>query len=83
MSERQLNYEQITAAARQVIKREAERCQRELKMDRKYAHIDAHQNIAYGSLALWEELTFGRDKQDDRLHLNSMIDAIGKPAGQR
>ncbi|WP_426172455.1 hypothetical protein [Pseudoduganella sp. R-34] len=79
MSGNPLNYAQITAATRAVIHRESERCKRELKMDRNYAHVEDHQNIAYGSLALWEELTLGRDKQDDRLHLNGMIEAIGRP----
>jgi hypothetical protein len=83
MSGQTLTYDQITAATRSVIQREAERCKRELNMDRKYAHVEDHQNIAYGTYALWAELTLGRRNEDDRLHFVSMLDAIGKPEDQR
>lgn len=83
MADQPLNYAQIKAATHRVIVREAERCRRELKMDRRYAHVEAHHNIAYGALALWEELTTGQPKQDDRLLFNGMLEDIGKPEPKR
>lgn len=42
MAEYQRNYEQIPAAARQVIYREDARCQRESSLNPNYAHAAEH-----------------------------------------
>jgi hypothetical protein len=52
MAEYRMNYEQIPAAARQVIYREDARCQREFVLDPNYAHAAEHRHLAGGALML-------------------------------
>ena len=76
MDQHELNYQQITAATRQVMFR-IDQDWKKFHAEAPHFRPDTFRDNAEGVLLLWQELTAGRQIPEDRDYLTGFANSIG------